>query len=151
DLALAAMPAGPAIVLVAGTGSAAVGRGASGRQSRRGGYGPSGSDDGSAFDIRGWAIRAARAETAGGGAAELSRQILRHLGCSDWAAVDRKASRAADDVYPRVFPVVAASADAGNPLAQSLLNDAAQKLAAITLRLAESLEMARQKVPLGKT
>src|SRR5262245_42101772 len=38
DLALAAMPAGPAIVLVAGTGSAAVGRDASGRQSRRGGY-----------------------------------------------------------------------------------------------------------------
>lgn len=151
DLALEAMPAGPAVALVAGTGSAAVGRDASGRELREGGYGPLGSDEGSAFDVGRSAVRIARAPAAGDAAAALSRQILRHLGCGDWAAVDAKASLAADDVYPRLFPVVAASADAGNLLAQSLLNDAAQKLAAIAGRLAESLGIAEQLFPLGKT
>jgi len=151
DLALAAMPDGPAIVLVAGTGSAAVGRDGAGRQLREGGYGPSGSDEGSAFDIGRSAVDAARARPESDAAAELSRQVLRHLGCADWAAVDAKTSIAADDVYPRVFPVVAASADAGNALTQSLLNDAAQKLAAIALRLAEQLGITGQAFPLGKT
>lgn len=151
DLALAAMPEGPAIVLVVGTGSAAVGRNASGKQAREGGYGPSGSDEGSAFDIGRSAVATAREEAANDAAAELGRQILRHLGCSNWVAVDAKAAVAADDVYPRVFPVVAASADAGNTVAQALLNQAAQKLAAIAQRLAESLGIARLTFPLGKT
>ena len=150
DLALGAMPDGPAIALVAGTGSAAVGRDSSGRQLREGGYGPNGSDEGSAFDVGRSAVRVARGGAVDG-AAELSRQILRHLGCDDWAAVDARASLAADDVYPRVFPVVAASADSGNPLAQSILNDAAQKLTAITARLAESLGIAGQTFSLGKS
>src|SRR5262249_5445145 len=102
DLALAAMPEGAAIALVVGTGSAAVGRDASGKQSREGGYGPSGSDEGSAFDIGRLAVTAAQSQTAIDAAAELGRQILRHLGCTNWAAVDAKASVAADDVYPRV-------------------------------------------------
>ena len=151
DLALAAMPDGAAIVLIAGTGSAAVGRDASGRQLREGGYGPSGSDEGSAFDTGRRAVEAARTQTADDAARELGRQILRHLGCASWAAVEGKAGANADDVYPRVFPVVAASADAGNMLAQSLLSEAARKLAAIALRLAESLGFARQTFPLAKT
>ena len=150
DLALAAVPDGPAIVLVVGTGSAAVGRDGAGRQLREGGYGPSGSDEGSGFDIGRSAVRAARTQTAGDESVKLSRQILRHLGFLDWAAVDAQASVAADDVYPRVFPVVAASADAGNSLAQSVLNDAAQKLAAITLRLAQTLGIADIKFPVRK-
>jgi glucosamine kinase len=151
DLALAAMPEGAAIVLVVGTGSAAVGRDGSGRQSREGGYGPSGSDEGSAFDIGRSALAAARAEMADDAAAELARQILRHLGCANWTAVDAKASVAPDDVYPRVFPVAAASADAGNAVAQALLKEAAQKLSAIAQRLAESLGISQQAFPLGKT
>jgi N-acetylglucosamine kinase-like BadF-type ATPase len=150
DLALAAMPEGPAIVLVVGTGSAAVGRDGVGRQLREGGYGPSGSDEGSGFDIGRSAVSAVRTAAAGDEGAKLSRQILRHLGLLDWAALDAKASAAADDVYPRVFPVVAASADAGNSVAQSVLNDAAQKLAAITLRLAQTLGIADIKFPLRK-
>jgi len=151
DLALAAMPDGAAIVLIAGTGSAAVGRDASGRQLREGGYGPSGSDEGSAFDIGRCAVEAARKQAADETASELGRQILRHLGCANWAAVDAKTVANADDVYPRVFPVVAASADAGNALAQSLLSEAARKLAAIALRLAESLGFVQQTFPLAKT
>src|SRR5262245_61412802 len=136
DLSLATMPEGAAIVLIAGTGSAAVGRDASGRQLREGGYGPLGSDEGSAFDIGRCAVEAARKQTSDDAASELGRQVLRHLGCANWAAVDAKAAANADDVYPRVFPAVAASADAGNALAQSLLSEASRKLGAIALRLA---------------
>jgi N-acetylglucosamine kinase-like BadF-type ATPase len=151
DLALAAMPDGPAIVLVAGTGSAAVGRDAGGRELREGGYGPAGSDEGSAFDIGRSAIVAAREQVASDAGVELGRQILRHLGYANWSAVDAKASLSADEVFPRVFPVVAASADAGNPLAQLLLKEAGQKLAAIARRLAEALDIASRKFPLAKT
>ena len=151
ELPLAAMPDGAAIVLIAGTGSAAVGRDASGRQLREGGYGPSGSDEGSAFDIGRCAVETVREQAADETASGLGRQILRHLGCANWAAVDAKTVVNADDVYPRVFPVVAASADAGNALAQSLLGDAARKLTAIALRLAESLGLVQQSFPLAKT
>src|SRR6267143_4165196 len=51
DAALAAAGEGPAIILVAGTGSAAFGRNADGEIVRSGGYSPSSSDQGSAYDI----------------------------------------------------------------------------------------------------
>ena len=151
DLPLSAMPDGPAIVLVVGTGSAAIGRNAAGNQQREGGYGPSGSDEGSAFDIGRSAVVAVRQRDDSDAASELSRQILRHLGCANWHDADARVATNPDDVYPRVFPVIAASADAGNPLAQALLRDAALKLASMALRLAKSLDIAPQTFPLGKT
>lgn len=151
DLPLSSMPDGPAIVLVAGTGSAAIGRNATGTHLREGGYGPSGSDEGSAFDLGRSAVAAVRQSQDSADASELARQILRHLGCLNWQDVDSRAATHPDQVYPRVFPVVAAAADAGNPVAQSLLHAAAVKLAAIALRLALALDMARQKFPLAKT
>jgi N-acetylglucosamine kinase len=150
DLPLAAMPDGPAMVLVVGTGSAAVGRDQAGKQSREGGYGPAGSDEGSAFDIGRAAVAAAR-KASNAEESALARQILRHLGCASWQEVDAKSSASADEVFPRVFPVVAASADAGNSLAQLLLNSAAMKLAQIASRLAESLGIAAQPFPVAKT
>lgn len=149
DLSLAAMPPGPAIVLVAGTGSAAVGRDATNKQLREGGYGRFGSDEGSAFDIGCAAIAAARSGNSNE-AEDLARQILRHLGAENWTDVDAAAGKNADNIFPRVFPVVAVAADAGNSLAQSLLNDAAEKLAAICVRLAEKLHLAQQIFPLAK-
>ncbi len=151
ELSLAAMPKGPAIVLIVGTGSAAIGRDASGTVQREGGFGPAKSDEGSAYDIGRGAIAAARNANSSAEADELSRQILRHLGGSNWAEVDSKASANPDTVYPRVFPVVAAAADAGNALAQKLLQSAAEKLAAIAGRLADSLNLLHTKVPLSKT
>src|SRR2546429_9488574 len=60
EVALAAAGEGPVIVLVAGTGSAAIGRNAQGQIWRTGGQGPRLGDDGSAFDIGSRAV-------AGGG------------------------------------------------------------------------------------
>jgi len=151
ELPLYAMPPGAAMVLIVGTGSAAVGRDSAGVINREGGFGPANSDEGSAFDIGFAAIAASRTLEPTSASDELARQILRHLGCTNWAEVDSKAASSADAVYPRVFPVVAAAADTGNALAQSLLNSAAAKLASICHRLAESLNLSQQKFPLGKT
>jgi N-acetylglucosamine kinase-like BadF-type ATPase len=140
ELALATLPPGPAIVLIAGTGSAAFGRDANGKTMRAGGFGPAGSDEGSAFDVGRAAMdvllherQSEKNEPA------LGRQILRQLGCVDWEDVQKRAHSNADAVFPRIFPVVAAAADAGDAFAQSLLSDAAHKLASLTKSLADNL------------
>src|SRR5208283_1810822 len=51
ELTLEATGEGPAIVLIAGTGSAAVGRDAQGQIARIGGHGPLLGDEGSSFDV----------------------------------------------------------------------------------------------------
>jgi glucosamine kinase len=155
ELPLCAMPQGAAIILVAGTGSAAIGRNAAGIIKREGGFGPATSDEGSAFDIGRMAIDMSRAEDSStphkDARQKLSRQILQHLGRSNWAEVDSVSTENPDDIFPRVFPVVAAAADAGNAGAQSVLKSAAEKLAAIVVRLAEALDLHQQTFPLGKT
>jgi N-acetylglucosamine kinase-like BadF-type ATPase len=68
----------------------------------------------------------------------------------NWPDVDASIARNADSVYPRVFPVVAAAADAGNQLAQSILGAAAAQLAAMAARLAERLELPQRAIPIAK-
>jgi N-acetylglucosamine kinase len=150
ELALAAMPPGPAIVLIAGTGSAAIGRNITGSIQREGGFGPATSDEGSAFDIGRSAIAAARAD-ANEDSGELIRQMFRQFDALNWSEVDQKSAANPDSVYPRIFPVVAAAADAGNAVARSVLNAAAEKLAAISQRLAESLNLLQHPFHLAKT
>jgi N-acetylglucosamine kinase len=151
ELALAAMPPGPAIVLVVGTGSAAIGRDIAGSIKREGGLGPTTSDEGSAFDIGRSAIAAVRAADPNGESNELTPQIFQQLAVSDWTEVDLKSATNPDSVFPRIFPVVAAAADSGNSIAQSVLNAAAEKLATISLSLAESLNLPQHPFHLGKT
>jgi N-acetylglucosamine kinase-like BadF-type ATPase len=151
ELALAAMPPGPAIVLVVGTGSAAVGRDIAGSIKREGGFGPATSDEGSAFDIGRSAIAAVRAADPNGESDELTRQMFQDLALSNWAEVDAKSAANADSIFPRIFPIVAAAADNSNSIAQSVLSAAAEKLATITLRLAESLNLPQHPFHLGKT
>jgi N-acetylglucosamine kinase len=151
ELALAAMPDGAAIVLVVGTGSAAIGRDTAGSVKREGGLGPATSDEGSAFDIGSSAVALARAGNSSAESDQLSREILEHLGLSDWAQVDLQSAVHADSVYPRLFPVVARLAEAGNSLAQSVLTGAAEKLAVISHRLADALNVIQQPIHLGKT
>jgi len=152
DLALAASPSGPAIVLVAGTGSAAIGRDAQGNISRTGGLGRDVSDEGSAYAIGRLAIESAANESAHAAAeSSLGRQILRQLGCRDWPEVQQKISADRDAVFPRVFPVVAAAADAGDEFARSLLTNAAQALSDLVKTLASDLHLDTTKFHLAKT
>ncbi len=152
EMALAAAGEGPEIVLVAGTGSAAIGRNAQGEIWRTGGLGPRVSDDGSAFDIGSRAVEKAMKERQQRGTDSiLGRKILEQLGCASWQELQQRATLQADSVFPAVFPVVAEAADAGNPVAREILLQAASELSALVNAVAEHSGLGRENIMLVKT
>ena len=151
ELALVAVGKSPAVVLVAGTGSAAIGRDAAGNVLRAGGLGPAAGDEGSAYDIGRKAITAAREERERSGAeSALGRRILQGLGVSSWEEVQARAREAADEIFPRVFPFVAEEAAAGDATAQGLLREAAAELARLAGGLVERMGLGGMSFALAK-
>jgi N-acetylglucosamine kinase-like BadF-type ATPase len=159
DIALAAVGDGPAVLLIAGTGSAAVGRAQDGRIERTGGHGWLAGDQGSANDVGKNAVSAARrhCESTGQESA-LGGQLLSALAILSWQDLrsDELAfdvplrgmdSKAEDTItiYPQLFPVVAKAADTGDPMAQAILTNAAQHLADLAANLVIKLDL--EKVP----
>lgn len=152
DLTLEATGDGPAVVLVAGTGSAAVGRGLKGQMARVGGHGPLLGDEGSAYDVgRRAAIAALRESDLGKVDSPLAGRILRELDIPNWEDFHLRVYGAPDEVFPRIFPVVAAAADEGDPEAQALLRAAARELASLVADLVERLHLKSQNFLLVKS
>jgi N-acetylglucosamine kinase-like BadF-type ATPase len=152
DLILEATGKRRAIVLLAGTGSAAVGRDANGQVIRVGGHGPLLGDEGSAYDVgRRAAIAALREADRGIPDSHLAARILRELRASDWEDLQLRVYRTPDEVFPRIFPVIADAADEGDPAARALLQDAAGDLAGLVVDLMERLELNREKFLLVKS
>jgi N-acetylglucosamine kinase-like BadF-type ATPase len=136
---------GPGIVIVAGTGSAALGRGPDGRLVRAGGDGPWVGDEGSAFDIGRRGITAvARARDALAPVTILADSIPAALECPDWSALLERIAAGPDEVFPRVFPLVADAAEAGDTPAREILFGAALSLSHLVLSVARRLEVAQQ-------
>ena len=150
EAGLAAAGEGPAIILVMGTGSAAFGRNADGEIARAGGYGPSSSDQGSAYDIGRRAIAAAIRERVGESDSALGREILEELRCTEWPVVQQRAQTIPDEIFPPLFPVVAGAADAGDAVAQEILIQAAQDLASLIADVAERLHLRESEFLLAK-
>jgi glucosamine kinase len=163
DLALAAAGDGAVIVLLAGTGSFAVGRNAAGETARAGGYGSQIGDEGSAYDIGRRAVLTAMHENDRTGAdAVLGQRLLRELGCANWSEVKARAQTASDEVFPRLFSVVAMVADwletpAETPpetearnAARGILRAAAFDLALLAENLAERLHLREARFVIAK-
>jgi len=154
DLAItlhAAVGEGEGIILVVGTGSAAYGRDAKGHTARAGGRGPWFSDEGSAFDIGRRAMAAVvRAEENRGPQTSLSAQILKWLGCTEWTRVLDWVVKNPDDVFPRVFPLVAELGDKGDPVACELLTSAAASLGDLAASVVEKLGMQGREISIAK-
>ena len=152
EIALAATGAGPAIVLIAGTGSAAMGRGVNGEVRRAGGMGPQVGDQGSARDVGRKAAAAARLERdRSGEESALGKQLKRQLGVANWREFESRTSAPLEQVYPQLFPVVANAADARNPMAREILRTAANDLAALVKTLADDLNLQQVPFRLAKT
>jgi len=152
EAALAATGKGPAMVLVAGTGSAAIGRDEQGKIWRAGGYGPPFSDEGSAFDIGSRAVaRAMKEREAQGTDSILGKKILEGSGCAEWPELQKRAGVQPDQVYPMVFPVMAAAADAGDSTAREILREAAWQLAALVKAVANHAGLGGENVVIVKT
>lgn len=140
DLAMASAGEGPAIVLIGGTGSAAIGRGRGGEIVRAGGHGPILGDEGSAYDIgRRAALAAVGEHDRRGSDSDLGTRILRELGCATWPEVRLRAQAAADEVFPRIFSVVAGAAENGDESARDILRAAAARLSLLVATLVERL------------
>jgi N-acetylglucosamine kinase-like BadF-type ATPase len=150
EAALAASGEGPAIVLVMGTGSASFGRNREGEIARAGGYGPSSSDQGSAYDIGRRAIEAAMRERSGESETALGKQILTQLGCTEWAVVQHRAQTIPDEIFPPIFPIVAKAADTGDTTTQEVLMQAAQELAFLVGDVADRLHLRESGFLLAK-
>ena len=154
DLAItlqAAVGDGEGITLVIGTGSAAYGRDDRGETARAGGRGPWFSDEGSAFDIGRRALSAVvRAEEGRGPDTALSERILKWLGCSEWNRVLDWVVKNPDDVFPRVFPLVAELGDKGDPVCRAILSNAAKSLAELVASVLARLNMTGREVPIAK-
>jgi N-acetylglucosamine kinase-like BadF-type ATPase len=152
ELSLEAIAQPEAIVLVAGTGSSALGRDAQGRTARAGGHGPLLSDQGSAYDVGHLAVAAAvRERDRTGFDSAIGAAILRHLKFSNWTELRDRARTAADEVFPRVFPVVAQAAESGEAHAQTLLRNAAQEIALLAEVLVHRLKLRDSAVYIAKT
>src|SRR5882757_6496388 len=151
EIALAAAGEGPVIVLVAGTGSAAIGRNAQGQIWRTGGQGPR-LDDGSAFDIGSRAVaRAMKEREQRGTDSTLGMKILEQLDYASWAELQQRAALQPDDVFPSVFPIVAAAADAGDPAAREISLQAAGELCSLVNTVAEHSSLGRENIRIVKT
>jgi N-acetylglucosamine kinase-like BadF-type ATPase len=151
ETALAAAGEGPVIVLVAGTGSAAIGRNGQGQIWRTGGQGPRLGDDGSAFDIGSRAVAQAMKERERRGTESmLGMKILEQLGYASWQELQQRATLHPDNVFPFVFPVVAAAADAGDPAAREILLQAASELSSLVNAVAEHSGQGRENIRIVK-
>lgn len=152
DLTLEGTGEGAAIVLIAGTGSAAVGRDAHGHTGRVGGHGPLLGDEGSAYHVGQRAIIAAlRHFERTGENTPLGKKILSETEEPAWADLQSRAHASPDGVFPRLFPVVLHEAESGDPAACALIDDCAAALAGLVKDLAERLDMRSQKFLLAKT
>ncbi len=152
DLTLEATGDGPAIVLIAGTGSSVIGRAADGHIGRVGGHGPLLGDEGSAYDIgRRAAIAALREADRGKANSPLADRFLLELGIADWEDFHLHVYAGPDEVFPRIFPVVIAAAGEGDPNAQALLQEAAKGLAELVADMVARLGLNDERFLLVKT
>lgn len=152
DVALeAAVGAGAGVVLLAGTGSCAFGRNAAGETARVGGWGRLIGDEGSAYEIgRRAMITVARARDAGGPTAPLEEMVFAALDGASWEQLSARIAQNPDDVFPRLFPVVAAAAEADDAGAREIILSAAQQLAAMALTVVRRLNFGEQGFLLAK-
>jgi N-acetylglucosamine kinase-like BadF-type ATPase len=142
----------PGIIVIAGTGSIAYGRDASGITVRTGGWGHVFGDEGSAFDITRQALRAALRHEEGWGPRTALASIL--LEASGAANMNQLLHWAYTDAFPKQrlaawAPLVDHAAASGDSIAIEILRGAGQQLAMITT--AARRQLASDVLPVSYT
>jgi glucosamine kinase len=149
EIALAgALGDGPGILLVAGTGSVAYGRGRDGRVERCGGWGMIVGDEGSGFGIgRSGARAALRGADGRGPATELLPRLLSVLRVPHADGIPPWMGRAGKTEVAALAVHVIELAEGGDGVAQAILRDAASDLAAHAVALHRRLGPWPAEVP----
>jgi N-acetylglucosamine kinase-like BadF-type ATPase len=134
-IALSGATAGqPGLIAIAGTGSIAFGRNASGKTARAGGWGYLFGDEGSGFYITRQSLRAALRSEEGWGPATSLRSVL--LEATSATDVDQLLHRLYTPEFPRpriaaLSKLVDEAAENGDETARKILTEAAQQLATL--------------------
>ena len=147
----AAFGSAEGIIVLAGTGSVALGRGENGKTVRAGGRGPWFSDEGSAFDIGRRAFQAVvEAEEARGPETALSKRIFKFHESQDWNSLLDRVSKNPDDVFPKTFPLVAQLAERGDEVSREILSTAALSLVQLAASVVDQLGWRSREIPVAK-
>lgn len=126
-----AFGAGPGILLLAGTGSMALGRTADGDTARVGGWGAVLGDEGSGYALGVEALRRmAHAADGRGPATAITPSVLRHLGLAEPTDLVTWSGGAAKADIAGLAPLVAAAAARGDEVAGRLVGAAVEALVA---------------------
>jgi len=150
SMALAATQEIPSAVVIAGTGSAVIGRDSSKKLAREGGWGPILGDPGSAYDIGRKAVLLGLRDFLVGEKSYLGNEILHAFRCN-WVDLQDQIRAKPDGILPKVFPIVANAANQGDNSARTLLHAAAEDLSELVARVVQSLKLQEQPFFLAKT
>ncbi len=137
----AAVGSGPGVVLVAGTGSIAYGRGADGRTARAGGLGAEAGDEGSGYDIGRRALEAALAASGVGRPSQLAEVFQKRLGPEAQVQLSTLLEAGDPASLAVLVTVVARAAQAGDADARTILEQAADALAGLALEVLAALNL----------
>ena len=142
-LLAAGTPAGWGVAVVAGTGSIAYARSADGRTARSGGWGPLLGDEGSGYAVAIAGLRAAARSADGRAAATpLTDRLLAAYGLTRPEELIGVVYRGGDRAtLAALAPIVLAAAEAGDPVAEHIIRDAAGELASATAAAARQLNL----------
>lgn len=137
-----ALDSQPGVVVIAGTGSIAIGMNECGQQSRSGGWGPTLSDEGSAYDIARRALRAVAASLDGRAPQTLlTESICARLGINDPADLPRVIYDGDGAEIASLAEVVSETAQRGDSVAREILASAGRELGALAASVIEKLGM----------
>ncbi len=144
----AAIPDGPGIVIIAGTGSIALAIDVSGERHRAGGYGYLLGDEGSAAWIGLEAVRLlSRVYDGRARDEETSRLAARHLHATDRASLIRAVYKERIDVakIAALAPSVVAFAGKGNHASTAIIERAADHLSRLVIDVARAAKLVESK------
>lgn len=150
SMTLAATEEIPSVAVIAGTGSAVFGRKSSDVTARDGGFGPVIGDPGSAYDIGRKAVSLALSSNLARKFFPLGNEIQSLFNCN-WVELQEKIRREPDDVFPKIFPLVANAANDSDTDAQAILIAAANELAVLLRNVITQLGLNHYSFFLAKT
>ena len=154
EIALTGATAGePGIIVIAGTGSMAFGRNASGATARAGGWGYIFGDEGGAFDLTRRALRAAlQFEEGWGQPTALREALLRRTGEPNANTIlHRFYNEFSRSQIASLAALVTEKADQGDEIALEIVDRAARKLAQFCEAVHKQLFRTRESVPVAHT
>jgi len=147
----AAFGTGPGVIAIAGTGSIAYGRDATGRTCRAGGWGYAISDEGSGHWIGQRAVSAIVRARDGGQDTTLESMVLGAWHLQTFDELVQAANAQPPPDFPRLFPLVLKAAGEGDPRACALLAEAGTHLAGLTANVIDRLMPKSYHAPVAIT